>query len=144
MCAKEYLQQIRKIKAQIAYKTAMVEELRSKLTSISVPLSDHVQASPSDKLAGAISKISDLEKEIDVDLIQLTSTKKEIMAVLDQLDEPYISLIYKRYFESKSWEQISKEMNYSVRWITGYVNHLPGLHIRALNAVQEILDKSLP
>ena len=85
-----------------------------------------------------------LEKEIDADLIQLTSTKKEIMAVLDQLDEPYISLIYKRYFESKSWEQISKEMNYSVRWITGYVNHLPGLHIRALNAVQEILDKSLP
>lgn len=140
MCAKKYLQQIEKIKAQIAYKTALVEELRAKLTSISVPLSDHVQAYPSDKFAGAISKIYDMEKEIDADIIQLTCTQKEIMTVLDQLDEPYISLIYKRYFELKSWEQIAREMNYSVRWLTGYVNHQPGIHIRALKEVQRILD----
>lgn len=141
MNAKDFLRQIRKIKAQIAYKTSLVEELRAKLTSISVPLDgDHVQLSHSDKLAGTLSKIMALEEDINADIQQLTVAQKKIMEVVDQLDEPYISLIYKRYFELKPWEQIAREMHYSVRWLTGYVNHQPGIHIRALNEVQRILD----
>ena len=134
MCPKKYLQQIKKCEDQIDNKIAEVSKLREMATSITSTLKeDVVQTSGSgDKLGEAVSKILDLENEINAEIDKLVDIKKEIMGVIDALNEPHSTLLYKRYFQFKKWEEIAIEMNYSYRQITR-------MHGRALQKVSEFL-----
>lgn len=118
MNPKEYLRQIKKCDNQINNKLAEITQLREMATSITSTLKDDVVQSGGDsksRVAEAIDKIVDLEREIDSDVDRLIETKRDIMFVIDQLNSPYRDILYKRYFQYKTWEQISVEMNYSFR-----------------------------
>ena len=120
MKAKEFLRKIIHINMMIDCKTNQVAELRGRLTSISSALGkDKVQTSlDPDKFTDTISKIMDLEMNINSDIDLLIDCKIKARRMIEQLDEDIEKVIlYKRYFEGKGFEQIADECAYSLRWI---------------------------
>lgn len=135
MTAKEYLLQIRKNDNQINNKLAEISHLREMAMSITSTLKeDVVQTSGNgDKLADTIAKIVDLENEINADVDKQVDTKKEVMSVIDTLEEPFCNLLYKRYLHYMTWEEIAVEMHYTYQWVCE-------LHGRALLKVKELIE----
>ena len=138
MQAKEFLNKIRYIDMTIDCKCELIQELRSRIVSIGSPnLGDKVQSSlDPDKFTNTISKIIELENEINADIDTLVDLKREARQLIEKLDDNVEKLIlYKRYFENKTFEQISVELNYSWR-------HIHRLHSSALQNFAKIYNKS--
>ena len=116
-------------------KIEQVDNLRSRLTSISSPLGEKVQSNlDPDKFSDPISKIIEMEKEIEGDIDKLIDMKCVARKMIEQLDDDVEKIVlYKRYFENKTFEQISVEMNYSWRRIhqihSDALTNLERLHI---------------
>ena len=71
-----------------------------------------------DKMADTVVKIVELEEEINKDIDTLIEHKKLAMDMIKSLDDDREQVIlYKRYFEKKSFEQISVDTNYSWRQV---------------------------
>ena len=122
MQAKEFLNKIRYIDMMIDCKLEQIKNLRDKLTSISSPMGnigDKVQSSKDpDKFTNTISKIVELENEINNDIDKLVDLKSIARKAIESLDDDVEKMVlYKRYFENKTFEQISVELNYSWRRI---------------------------
>ena len=119
MQAKEFLNKIRHIDMMIDCKLEQTSNLRSRLTSINVSMSERVQSSlDPDKFTNTISKIVELEKEINDDIDKLVDLKSIARKAIESLDNDIEKMVlYKRYFENKTFEQISVELNYSWRRI---------------------------
>lgn len=136
MNPKTYLQQIRKCDKMIENKLSELESLRELCLSVtSTWKEDVVQSSGSgDKLGDAIAKIIDLQNEINEDVDRFVDLKREIMTVIDKLDDPcMIEILYKRYFKYEKWEQIAYEMNYGYQWTCK-------LHGKALQKVKQAIE----
>ena len=135
MSAKAYLQSIEKMNAQIEYKQREVESLRDLLLKVTGSIEqDRVQNSMNvDKTGDTIAKIVDLQNVINSEIDALVDRKREIMQLLDEIDPKSSCLLYKRYFEFKTWEQIAVEMNFSCQWIWN-------LHGIALKEFEKILN----
>jgi hypothetical protein len=135
--AKEYLRQIKTMDAKIntdIEELASLEALATKTTSV---LGDErVQSSGSQqKMADAVVKIADLRNSINEQIDRFIDFKEEVKNLLfESCDSECISLLYKRYFQDKKWEEIAVEMKYTFKWVSG------GLHQRALSQVQKALD----
>ena len=135
MQAKEFLNKIRHIDMMIDCKLEQTSNLRSRLTSINVSMGERVQSSlDPDKFTNTISKIVELEKEINDDIDKLVDLKSIARNVIEQLENEVEKVIlYKRYFENKTFEQISVELNYSWRRIHQFhgdaLKKLERLHI---------------
>ena len=137
MEAKAYLSQVRKYDRLINNKLETIASLKSLVTSVTIELkSDVIQSSGTkDKMASAVERIVDLEREIDRDIDQLVNLKREVMSVIDKVEDPVlIDILYKRYFRYEKWEEIAIEMNYSYRQVTR-------LHGQALQEVRKILKE---
>ena len=119
MKVKEFLNKIRHIDMMIDCKLEQTYNLRSRLTSINVSMSERVQSSlDPDKFTNTISKIVELEKEINDDIDKLVDLKSIARKAIESLDNDIEKMVlYKRYFENKTFEQISVELNYSWRRI---------------------------
>ena len=100
-------------------KLEQTSNLRSRLTSINVTMGERVQSSlDPDKFTNTISKIVELEKEINDDIDKLVDLKSIARKAIESLDNDIEKMVlYKRYFENKTFEQISVELNYSWRRI---------------------------
>ena len=119
MQVKEFLNKIRHIDMMIDCKCDQIKGLRNRLTSISCPMGEKVQSTKDpDKFTDPISKIVELEQEINEDIDKLIDLKRVARQMIEQLDNEVEKIVlYKRYFENKTFEQISVEMNYSWRRI---------------------------
>ena len=119
MQVKEFLNKIRHIDMMIDCKCSQIKGLRDRLTSISCPMDEKVQSTKDpDKFTDPVSKIIELEQEINEDIDNLVELKCEARKSIEQLNDDREKLVlYKRYFENKTFEQISVEMNYSWRRI---------------------------
>ena len=119
MQAKEFLNKIRHIDMMIDCKLEQTSNLRSRLTSINVSMGERVQSSlDPDKFTNTISKIVELEKEINDDIDKLVDLKSIARKAIESLENDVEKMVlYKRYFENKTFEQISVELNYSWRRI---------------------------
>lgn len=124
---KEYLRQLRTAEIKIEQKEEELERLKSSLESISTGTDgERVQTTPRDRLSEEITRIVDLEKEINSDLGALLMLRNKIINEIQSMDNPvYINILYKRYVEYKSLEEIAVEMSYS------YI-HIKRLHGYAL------------
>ena len=135
MQVKEFLNKIRYIDAMIDCKRDQIKDLRDTLTSISCPMGEKVQSTlDPDKFTNPVSKIIELEKEINDDIDKLIDLKRIARKAIEQLDNEVEKMVlYKRYFENKTFEQISVELNYSWRRIHQFhgdaLNKLERLHI---------------
>lgn len=129
---KEYLRQLRTAEIKIEQKEEELERLKASLESISTGTdSERVQTTPKDRLSEEVPIIADLEKEINSDLGAMLMLRNKIINEIQSMDNPvYINILYKRYVQYKSLEEIAVEMSYSY-------TRLRHLHGRALQGFKK-------
>lgn len=120
MTTKQYLNQIARINRTINNKLAEIYQLKTMVCSISVSMNkDKVQTSQgNDILGNAVAKIIDLENEINKAIDAYIDKKEQIISQIDSIqDIMEYQVLFSRYIEFKTFEQISVDNNYSVRQI---------------------------
>lgn len=134
MTAKEYLRQYKLMTARIRNREHDLAELREERESISINLDGMPHGtSLSDKTARLAAQLADAEEEIIELRSEAWSIRMEIVRTLNRIQTPeYNTLLYLRYIEGKTWEQIAVEMHYTFR-------HTTRLHGDALREVDAIL-----
>lgn len=136
MCAKEYLNKIRTIDMMINSKVEQVEELRCRLTNISCSNDgDRVQTSLSaDKFTDTIAKIIELENKINADIDALVEYKDKAREMIECMcDDVEKVVLYDRYFNNMSFEQIAVNCGYSWR-------HIHRIHANALRNFEDVME----
>lgn len=139
MNAKEFLRQIRKLDKMIENKKAEVQQLKEYATSISPNMSgERVQSSGNpQKISEAINKYIDLEREAELDKIMLEDKRREIIAVIEQIEDPLCyNVLYKHYVEMKTFVVIAEEEHYSYAYILE-------IHPKAVEKVEKILNNPI-
>ena len=136
MKAKEFLKNIIHIDMMIDCKLEQIAELRSRLTSVSCATdNERVQTSlKGDKMTDTIAKIMELEELVNDDIDVLTEYKLQAREMIEKLESDVEKIVlYKRYFECKSFEQIAVECNYSWR-------HVHRIHGNALVNLEKLIE----
>nr|DAT64371.1 MAG TPA: Protein of unknown function (DUF1492) [Caudoviricetes sp.] len=116
MTTKEYLTQIERFDRIIENKLSEMYQLKTMAYSVSgLNSNEKVQTSfEQDKIGNAVSKIIDLENEINT-LINNTLDKK--MHIINQIDSiknvNMYHVLSSRYVNRKNFDDIAAEMNYS-------------------------------
>ena len=135
MSAKDFLNRIRHIDIMIDCKCEQIASLRELLTGGAIRYDkDKVQSSVSDTMSDTISKIIELEEKVNADIDLLVDYKTQARELIEQLPSDVEKVIlYKRYFDNKSFEQISVECNYSWR----HTCRLHGMALASLNKIMQ-------
>lgn len=118
MTAKEYLSQAYRLDQRINSKLEQVSSLNELATKCTSTLTGmpHSPNRGSSTMADAVTKIIDLQAEINSDIDRLVDLKREIVTVIKSVDNTeYQTLLELRYLCFKTWEQIAVDMNYRVR-----------------------------
>lgn len=135
MKAKDYLKQIEKLDTLIQNKLA--EKARWKDIALGITTStegERVQSSGSQqKMADAINRCIDIEREIDSFVDSMVDMKKEIIQTIEQLNPTEYDVLHKRYIQNMTFDEIAEAKRKSKSWATT-------VHGRALQSVQRILD----
>lgn len=135
MEALEYLRQISKLDAMIEAKQAEVKRLWDIATNITPVMQGAVvsHSAGAGKVESVACKIADVNQEINTAIDNLVDTRREINQLIEQLpSEKQYKVLYKRYFEMKTWEQIACEIGCSYQSVYR-------LHRRALHNVGNLL-----
>lgn len=120
MKAYEILQSIRRTKSKINYKLSEISELKALAEQITQILkSDIVQGGKdNDKIGKIVSKIADLENELDKDIEQLVIAEKEATRIIELAPSMLEKeILYRRYIQGQQWIDIAEELGYSYQWI---------------------------
>lgn len=134
MTTKEYLSQISRLNRVIENKLVELRQLKE--LSYGIPgtrtSEEKVQTTPNhDKIGTAYAKIDELERNLDKAIDQYVNKKNEIIKQIDSMeDETLYTILFSRYIEKKTFEQIATEVNYSYRQVTR-------LHGKALNEFEK-------
>lgn len=136
MKAKEFLLQLQKLDRLIENKEYEKQQWKDIATSTTVQTTgERVQSSGSkDKMANAITRYLDIEKEINADIDRYIEKKREIINVIEQLNAVEYDILHKRYIQNMSFDEIMLLNDKSQSWVTT-------VHGRALKHVQDILDE---
>ena len=134
--ARDYLEQLKTIDKTIENKLREKEQWRSMALSTTTQLGgERVQSSHNpQKMSDAIVKYIELEDEINECVDRLVDLRKEIISLLDAIDNPLdYAVLHKHYVQYKSFGKIAAEENYSYQYIIE-------VHGRGLKKVQKILN----
>ena len=134
MGSKEFLNKIRYIDMMINCKLEQVAELRSMLLPGAIRYDkDKVQTSNNaDSISDTVSKIMELEEKINTDIDELVELKSVARENIERMENDVEKVIlYKRYFNNESFENIAVECGYSWR-------HIHRLHGEALKNFDKI------
>lgn len=136
MKSREYLGQAFYLDQRVNSKLEQIASLREiamKTTSILTDSPLNTSINPY-SMGDAISKIMDLENEINSDIDKLVDLKREIATLINGITTvEYKILLELRYLCFHTWEQIAEELGYNLRWIYR-------MHGKALNAFEVILS----
>ena len=134
--AKEYLKQVKMCDIHIANKLEDMAHLKDvvlKVTATWKQDSTSGGTGNQDKLGNAVAKIVDLENEINRAVDEYVDKKKQVSATIEKLQDPdHVAVLYKRYFQNETWEQIAYEMHCTYR-------NVCYIHGKALQAVEALL-----
>lgn len=120
METKKYLQQIGRYDRLINNKLVELAQYRSMACSVSAVKNDErVQSSPSyDTMDKIVSKIEQMENEIDMLVDRYIDNKRIIISQIDSMsDEMTYQILFSRYVEQKTFEKMAIEMNYCYKQI---------------------------
>jgi len=97
---------------------------------------DRIQNSPKNKLEEAAVRLSDRMEHLDNEIAKVSVEIDDRIGSIEKLNnDKHRDVLFKRYVEGKSFEQISVEM--------GYVyNYTCNLHGDALNELSKVLNFS--
>ena len=132
------MNKIREVDRLIDCKLEEITRLRSVMDGVGSPsLGDKVQTSAtSDRLTNVIARIIELEDAINNDIDELIALKIKAKNIIEKIDDDILKVIlYKRYFQNKTFEQISVECNYGWR-------HTHRLHSKALQELSKVVIES--
>lgn len=97
---------------------------------------ERVQTSPKDRLSTVVSKIVDLDREIDSLIDEYAEKKQEIIRTIESIENPnYYDLLFKVYIEHKFLHEAAAEMHYSY-------TRIRHMHKEALGAVDAIINST--
>lgn len=133
--AKEYLEQIQLCDKRINCK---LEEL-SRLNALAYKVTSSLKqvavfgGGTQDKVGDAVSRIVDLQREINEDIDKLCDKKAEARTLIDQVkNAAELEVLSRRYLLYESLEQIACEMGFTYR-------NVCYIHGRALQTVAELM-----
>lgn len=135
--AQKYLKQVRRLDININSLLEQVAHLKAMTLKITTTLKQDAGSGGGnqDKIGDAIAKIVDLEAEINQRIDEYVDKKREICAVIEQVDNAdQVDVLHKRYLLHEPWEQIALEMCCTYR-------NVCYIHGRALQAVANILEE---
>lgn len=135
MNARDFLKQPKKLDKMIENKLNEKEQWKSIATGTTAPLGgERVQSSGSQqKMADAVARFIDIEKEIDECIDNLVDTKKDVIAVIEQLNASEYDLLHKVYVQFFTLQEVADLYEKSISWAKT-------IHKRGLKNVQRILD----
>lgn len=135
MDAKEYLKQPEKLDLLISNKLVEKEQWKSIALGITANMEgERVQSSGSQqKMADALNKAMDIEKEIAALIDRFVDTKKEVIQTIEKLPAEQYDICHKRYIQGIALKDIAELKNKDYTTITT-------THGRALANVQAILE----
>lgn len=132
---KEYLEQIQLCDKRINNK---LEEL-SRLEALAFKVTSSLKqvavfgGGSQDKVGDAVSRIVDLQKEINDEIDKFCDTKAEVRALIDKVKDPdQLDVLSKKYLLYESLEQIACEMGFTYR-------NVCYIHGRALQTIAELM-----
>lgn len=134
--AKAYLKRIRLYDSHIHNKMEELERLKAMVTKITQTLREDAGGGSrsQDKVGDAVSRIVDLQTELNAEINRYVDSKAEIRNALNKIQKQrYFDVLYKRYVLFKTWQQIADEMGYED------IRNVYRLHGRALLAFNRIL-----
>lgn len=108
MTAKEYLLQYRAADREINAKLEQIRRLRELATKTTQVLSsDRVQSSAENKVERIVSKIADLESEVDEDIDKMQVTKNNVEKIIKAVpDASQRAVLIRRYINGEPWSRI--------------------------------------
>ena len=134
---KTYLKEIRE-------KRQHIERLKERRSALHLDVSfggidysaDRITATPKNKLEEAAVKLYERLEKIDKTIARLSIEVDDRIESIESLqNENYRDILFKRYVEGKSFEEISVEMRY-------VYNYTCNLHGEALKELSELLNFS--
>lgn len=135
--AQIYLERVEMIDSII--KNKLIEQRQWKDIALGITANmggERVQSSGTkSKMADAIEKCVDMEREIDGLIDKLIDTKRDVIQTIEQLNSPIeYNVLHKRYIQFMSLQEIADHYKKEYGWATT-------THGRALRNVQLIIDK---
>ena len=136
MNSKSYLLQIRNFDTLINNKLAEADHWKSVAFSTSTySEGERVQSSGNkQKMASAVEKYIDIQKEIDAAIDKLVDKKKEIIKTIEVLPTAEYDVLHKYYVQGMDFYQVAAAMGKSYSWATS-------VHGRALASLQRVLNE---
>ena len=131
MTGKEYLMQYRDAMRRAQAITEHIADLRAMCEQLRTEDGHKIE------LDKAVAELVDAENRAKLEVDRLTALEQEIVQTISHTDEPYRTLLYERYINGKTWEQIAVAMYYSYRGVTK-------MHGRALQALKECIEVPTP
>ena len=131
MTRKEYLNQAYWLDRRIDSKLEQLSALKEMATKTTSIMNDDVVSHSRNlhSLQDVISKIIDMQAEINNDIDHLVNLKQEIMQVIKGVQNPeHQILLEQRYLCFKSWESVAEELGYNIR-------HVYRLHDEAVEQI---------
>lgn len=134
--AKRFLQKVKKLDALIKNKLIekqQWEEVAYSITAQSGGERVQTTADPQ-RMASAIEKYIDIEREINESIQKLHDARNEVLAVIEKLPADEYDFLHAVYIQHKSLVDVAAEKHYTYSWATT-------MHGRALTNVQRIIDR---
>ena len=132
---KEYLLGYQRLNQRINRLLLEQQQWRELATRVSPNLSGMPRGGGGVGTQGAISKIVDLETEINAEIDKLVEKRKEIEGIIRAVEDSTLqTLLEYRYINGKKWEEIALMMGYDYRYILK-------IHGKALSLLPSDLGK---
>lgn len=135
--AQRYLEQGEKLDALIKNKLIEKQQWRDIALGMTANMEgEKVQSSGSQsKMENAVVKCVDIESEIECLINKLIATKKDIISIIEQVDNPTeYNVLHMKYIQYMTYEEIAERYGKEYGWATT-------THGRALKSVQAVLNQ---
>ena len=133
----EYLMQVKLCDAHINNKLEELAQLKALATKVTSTLKQDAVSGGGfgDKVGDVVSRIVDMQNEINAAIDEYVDKKKEVKRIIEQVTNPdQLNVLLKCYILHESLEQIACEMGYSYR-------NICYIHGRALQAVAVVMEE---
>lgn len=132
----EYLLQVKLCDAHINNKLEELAQLKALATKVTSTLKQDAVSGGGfgDKVGDVVSRIIDMQNEINAAIDEYIDKKKEVKRIIEQVTNPdQLNVLLKCYILHESLEQVACEMGYSYR-------NICYIHGRALQAVAAVME----
>ena len=140
MTAKEFLKQYeyadrraRRLKAEYERELLLIDAIRSASDNDGMPHGSNISKPTEDKAL----RLADKHLKLIDAKVEALRIRQEVFDLINRVDGVEGTLLYERYINLKSWEQVAEACDMSDKWCR------TRLHSNALQIVKRILDSSL-